>query len=47
MPAKMDTLKDRHTWIVDSGATSHYTPHVIGIYDVKEPLQKDSVTVGT
>ena len=37
--AKMDVLKDRDMWIADSRATSHNTPHVAGLYDLKKPLQ--------
>ena len=47
VPAKMDTLKDRDMWIIDSRATSHNTPHVTVLCEVKELLKIDSITVGT
>ena len=46
MCPQMEILKDKDVWIADSGATSHNTPHDIGVHSVQKPWTSDNVTVG-
>ena len=43
-PSHVDMLADRDTWIADSGATSHGTPHGAGFQDCRMLLNHWTLT---
>ena len=46
MSASFDLLAGSEVWIADIGATIHNTPHKIGMINIREGKESNSITVG-